>query len=251
MLFKEFGDKNLPTIIFLHGGGLSWWQWRYQIDTFKNEFHVIVFIIDGHGDDYNNTFKTIGESAKNILEYIKTKCNGKVYAICGLSLGAQIAIEVISQESDITEYAVIESALVIPMKLTAKFVVPTFKLCYGLIKKKWFAKLQAKQLLIPDSIFDEYFADTKLMSKETLINFTVSNADYLIPATLKKTKAKTLILCGEKELSVMKKSARLLNKEVLGSTLIILKNRRHGEISIVYPKEYVELVKDFFSNKSI
>lgn len=26
MKFKEFGNRELPTIIFLHGGGLSWWS---------------------------------------------------------------------------------------------------------------------------------------------------------------------------------------------------------------------------------
>ena len=26
MIFKEFGDKNAPVIVFLHGGGLSWWK---------------------------------------------------------------------------------------------------------------------------------------------------------------------------------------------------------------------------------
>ena len=28
MKFKEFGDKNKPAIVLLHGGGLSWWSYK-------------------------------------------------------------------------------------------------------------------------------------------------------------------------------------------------------------------------------
>ena len=27
MKFHEFGDKNLPTILLIHGGGSSWWNY--------------------------------------------------------------------------------------------------------------------------------------------------------------------------------------------------------------------------------
>jgi len=37
MIFKEFGNKNMPVIIFLHGGGLSWWSWKPQIKALQKE----------------------------------------------------------------------------------------------------------------------------------------------------------------------------------------------------------------------
>jgi pimeloyl-ACP methyl ester carboxylesterase len=30
MKYKEFGNKKSPTIILLHGGGLSWWSLKWS-----------------------------------------------------------------------------------------------------------------------------------------------------------------------------------------------------------------------------
>ena len=30
MNFKEYGNKNKDTIMLLHGGGLSWWNYREE-----------------------------------------------------------------------------------------------------------------------------------------------------------------------------------------------------------------------------
>jgi predicted esterase len=35
MIFKEFGNKNKPVIIFLHGSGLSWWSLKPQIEALR------------------------------------------------------------------------------------------------------------------------------------------------------------------------------------------------------------------------
>ncbi|BCC18523.1 TPA: alpha/beta hydrolase [Bacillus paranthracis] len=248
MIFKEFGNKNMPVIIFLHGGGLSWWSFKPQIEALKKEYYIVTPIIDGHGDDWNNTFVSIKESAEQVINYIKENCNGKVFAICGLSIGAQIVVEIISQECDITENAVIESALVYPMKMAVTLTVPMYNVCYGLIKKRWYAKLQAKTLNVPDELFETYYEDSSRMTKETLINITKSNGDYSIPSTLCKTKAKTLILVGEKELSIMKKSATLLHDTINGSFLKVIKKNGHGEISLIHPDKYLDIVQHFFVN---
>lgn len=247
MIFKEFGDKKKPIIILLHGGGLSWWSLKPQIEALQKDYFVVAPIIDGHGDDWKNTFISISKSAESIISYIEDNYNGRVFAICGLSIGAQIAVEMLSQKSDITEYAVIESALVCPMKLAVKFTVPMYNICYGLIKKRWFAKLQAKTLNIPEELFETYYLDSSHMSKESLINITTSNGTYSISKRLYNTKAKVLILVGEKELSAMKKSAELLHNTIKGSSLKIIENGSHGEISLMHTNRYIDILKNFFN----
>lgn len=71
-----------------------------------------------------------------------------------------------------------------------------------------------------------------------------------MPDTLCCAKAKTLILVGEKELPAMKKSAKLIHNTINGSALKIIKNSAHGEISLVYPDKYLDLLMNFFKNNS-
>lgn len=248
MIFKEFGNKSMPVIIFLHGGGLSWWSWKPQIEALQKDYCIVAPIIDGHGEACDTTFVSIKESAEQVIKYIKENCYGKVFAICGLSIGAQIAVEILSKECDITEYAVIESALVYPIKMAIALTVPMYNMCYGLIKKRWFSKLQAKSLNVPDRLFDAYYEESTRMTKESLINITISNGGYSMPSTLCNTKAKTLILVGGKELSVMKKSALLLHETINGSFLKVIEKSGHGEISLVYSDKYLNLLEQLFVN---
>ena len=240
MIFKEIGNEDLPTIILLHGGGLSDWSLLSVANRLKENYHVITTIIDGHGEDGQSTFISIQNSATKIIEYINTKENGRVYAMAGLSIGAQLVCEVIAQQRTITKYAVIESALAYPIKCTTALTIPTYQLCYGLVKKRWFAKLQAKTLCVPEEMFESYFQDSLKISKESLINITLSNGNYLLNESIANTQAKVLIIVGEKELRVMKKSAYLLKRTINDSTLFIAPKMKHGELSLAYPDKYVE-----------
>ncbi len=59
MLFTEKGDKSLPTIILLHGNGLSDWSWDRVVKELQEEYHIVTPIIDGHGEDFETEFTSI------------------------------------------------------------------------------------------------------------------------------------------------------------------------------------------------
>lgn len=250
MIFRETVNKELPTIILLHGGGLSWWSLQAIIEKLKSEFHVVTPIIDGHGDNGNEEFISIEDSAAKLIDFIDTNCNGKVFAIGGLSIGAQIVTEVLSQRENISEYAVIESALVYPIKGAAAMTVPTYKLFYGLVKKRWFSRMQAKTLCVPPNMFEQYYQDSLRISKQSLINIALSNGNYNLKSSISKSNSKVLVIVGAKEIGVMRKSAKRLHEAIFGSTLYIAPAMKHGELSLVYPQKYVELIKSFFTNQN-
>jgi pimeloyl-ACP methyl ester carboxylesterase len=246
MIFKETNNNDLPIIILLHGGGLSSWALESVVKELKTKFHVVTPIIDGHGEDGHEQFVTISDSAQKLLTYIDEHCNGKVYAIAGLSIGAQIVIETLSIRYNVAEYAIIESALVYPIKGIVAMTKPLFKFSYGLIKKRWFAKMQAKELCISNDMFEKYYEDSIKMTKQSLINITISNGNYNLKSSIKNTKSKVLIIVGDKERKIMKKSAKRLNEEISGSRIYIAKNMKHGELSMRYPEKYIEIMNNLF-----
>ena len=100
MVIKEYGKENTNTIMLLHGGGLSWWNYREEAEILSNEFHVVLPILDGHAES-DRDFIDINSNATEIITYIDNNYGGKVMAICGLSLGAQVLIEILSIRADI------------------------------------------------------------------------------------------------------------------------------------------------------
>ena len=250
MVIKEYGKQNKETIMLLHGGGLSWWNYKIEIELLQKRFHVVIPILDGHAES-DAEFISIEENAMRIISFIDEHYSGHILMIGGLSLGAQILLEILSQKNDICDYAIIESALALPMKITYKMIKPSFSLCYGLISKKWFSKLQFNSLKIRKELFNEYYQDTCNIKKDSLIAFMEANAKYQIKNSLRNTSAKVLILVGGKEREIMKTSARKIQEVIAGSNLEILHGYYHGQLSINYANQYVEKIESLVSTSHI
>ncbi len=243
----EFGQQNPDVIMLLHGGGLSWWNYREAAQKLAVQYHVVLPVLDGHADS-NSSFTTIEANASSLISYIDTHFGGQVLAIGGLSLGGQIAVEMLSQRRDICQYALLESTLVQPMKMTAALIGPAFGMSYGLVKQKWFAKMQADYLGIPKAMFGDYFRDTCKISKADMIAFLKANSLYTIRPGLAETRAKVLIVAGAKEQKSIRTSAKLLHQAIPGSSMEILPGLRHGDLSLNKPELYVQVLTDWIGD---
>ena len=239
MQYVEYGAQNPETVILLHGGGLSWWNYREVAQLLADKYHIILPVLDGHADS-DIPFTSIEDNAARILSFIDQHLDGKVIALGGLSLGGQIAVEMLTQRPDICRFALLESTLVKPSKLTHALIKPTFGVSYGLIKQKWFAKLQAAYLGIPQKLFGDYYRDTCKISKEDMIAFLQSNSAYSIKPALRDTQAKVHIVFGSKEQASICTSGKLLNRMIPDSTLEVLPGYHHGDLSLNHPEQYAQ-----------
>ena len=243
MNYVEYGKENNNIILLLHGGGLSWWNYEDAAKSLQKDYHIILPILDGHAKS-DQPFTTIEDNAAEIIDFIDEHFGGKVFLIGGLSLGGQILLEILSQRKDICKYAIIESALVIPSKLTYAMIEPAFGSCYGLIKHKWFSKLQFKSLKIKPDLFDFYFRDTCAISKKDMIAFLQANSLYSLKKSIKNCTAKVYIFVGGKENHAMQKSARIIHQTLPESSLQILPELYHGDFSINHGKEYAKIIRE-------
>lgn len=67
-------------------------------------------------------------------------------------------LEILSQRKDICKYAIVESVLVIPSKFTYSMIKSAFGSCYGLIKYKWFSKLQDSFIQVLPNMYHGEFS---------------------------------------------------------------------------------------------
>ena len=241
MIVKEYGKSNKDIIMLLHGGGLSWWNYEEVSEILKSNYHVILPILDGHSGS-DRDFTSIENNANEIIEYIDNNYNGNVKLIGGLSLGAQILLDILSKRDNICEYAIIESALVCPMKMTNRLIELLINMSYGLINKKWFSKLQFKSLKIKEELFNKYYIDSSNITKDNMISFLKANSNYHLK-NIKTNKSKSIVIVGSKERPIMIKSAKIIHDELINSELEILSGYYHGDLSINHPNEYAEKVK--------
>ena len=94
MNYIEYGKENRDAIILLHGGGLSWWNYKKAAEILGTKYYVILPMLDGHASS-DKEFTSIEDNAAEIIEFIDMKFNGSVLMIGGLSLGGQILLEIL------------------------------------------------------------------------------------------------------------------------------------------------------------
>ena len=242
--YEEYGDKDAPLIVFLHGGGVSGWMWEKQISYFCQRYHCVVPDLPGHGKSCEDTYFSMKQAAVQIIDLIDKISNNRKVSMIGFSLGAQIIVQIVSMRPTLIDTAVIISALVRPMPSLNKWIAPTIKLASPLIANRTFSKIQAKTMYIPKEKFQQYYDESCRMPPQTLISVLKENMSFAIPENFKHVKTSMLIIVGEKEKSMMKKSANDLVASNQHCEGMVIADIGHG-ISLAKPTLFNEIVDNW------
>ncbi|CAG9620332.1 alpha/beta fold hydrolase [Sutcliffiella rhizosphaerae] len=247
--YKEYGDKSAPLMVFLHGGGVSDWMWDKQVEYFTH-YHCIVPIFRGHGLHNDEMPFSIKGSAEEIITLIEEKAEGKKVILNGFSLGSQVIIQLLSMKPKLIDFAIINSASVRPMAIGKKLIKPTIQLSFPLIKNKYFSKLQAKTLYVSEDYFERYYEESCQIKLDTLVRVLEENMSFGIPEDFKRANTKILVTVGEKEKSIMIKSAREIVAANTNCTGIIIPKVGHG-VSLAKPDYFNHMVEDWLQKGTL
>ncbi|QRG86258.1 alpha/beta fold hydrolase [Bulleidia sp. zg-1006] len=256
MRFHEFGDKKFPHILLIHGGGNSWWTYLRQARILSDQFHVILPTLDGHGEEYQKDYISTEKSAQQIMDYIKNNCNGKLFAIGGVSLGGQIAIELLSLDSDIAQKAIIDGSICIPQPNLSRISTIIVKIFGKLMFSKSAGKIQLSlmkkmypNMAYPEEIGNYYMEDMPRLPMKTLIKmYETYMGTYRLKESITENKAQVLYIYGEKEMRCVKESAKLFQKMHPACILYEAKGYNHGYLSAYLPLEWIQPVNPFLTN---
>lgn len=243
--YTECGDTSGPLIVFIHGGGVSGWMWKKQLEYFTN-YHCLVPDLPGHGNSVNSTTFNIHTSATKIIELLEEKGTGKNITVIGFSIGAQILIEMLSLKPNLINYAIINSALVRPIPF-AQLWATSLKLFLPLINNRAFSRIQAQSMYIDDDNFETYYQESRLMDKDMFVSIMHANMTFKLPTNFKSASSKILVTVGEKEKGMMKKSLADIVENNPNCKGLIIPEVGHG-ISLANPDFFNKLVEDWIRN---
>lgn len=249
---EEKGSKEGTPIVFIHGGGISGWMWKKQLEHFA-DYHCIVPDLPEHGKSINEKPLSISDSAKRIAELIKQKTKeGKAHVV-GHSLGGKVIIELLSTNPEVVDHAVVASALFRPVPMgKLLFNKVTYKTTVAMLKNKRMLDWQAGQFNFPDAYYTENFInESKALTVEMLERIYGELYKHLaIPETLKNAAAPTLIVAGEMELKAMKQSMHDLLHVMPNAKGALVRNVAHQ-----YPwsmhNTFSQLIRGWIENQEI
>jgi len=262
LYFQVFGPATAPTIIFLHGGGVSGWMWQPQIEQL-HDFHCLVPDLPEQGQSVNEKPFTIHGSAERIAELIRTRAhNGKAHVV-GLSEGAQITVALLSIASERVDHAIISSALVHPIPggslMTPNLIALSYRWFVQPLKhSEWWIRLNMRYAAgIPAKYYLPFSQSFKSVTESEFINLLVENQRFRLPQGLDRIKVPTLIISGKKEYVAMRQSARDLATAILGARAYeVLHTRKMSAAeehnwSLTVPELFTQTVRAWITDQPL
>lgn len=212
--FKETGKKNPETIVFIHGGGMSGWMWDEQVEAF-NDYHCIVPDLPEHGKSRDvKPFTMIG-AAEILIKIIKDHAKNRRAHLVGISLGAQLIVQIMSMAPELVDHAFVSGTLVhrIPhTRSLLKLLDYAIKVYEPVKDTDFFIKANMRTYNMPKKYFEKFKENTYQIENESLDRILKENMFFKLPDGLEKVQSPVLVTAGEKDYKIIKESAMdLLN----------------------------------------
>jgi pimeloyl-ACP methyl ester carboxylesterase len=211
---RECGPISAPTICFLHGGGISGWMWRPQVEALQDTYHCLVPDLPEHGLSAATRPFSIADAARRTVELIRERAHGGRAHVIGLSEGAQVAVQLLGSAAVIVDHAIISSALVHPLPGLGLLGPRTLALIFNLFAAPFqgsdtYVRLNMRYgNALPEQYFREAREDTRRMTADSFTHMILENQRFRMPPGLDQVQVPALIVAGQHELAIVRRSAR-------------------------------------------
>lgn len=213
---RECGPAAAPTICFLHGGGVGGWMWRPQVEVFQHDYHCLIPDLPEHGLSADTRPLTIVDAARRVAQLIAERAHGGRAHVVGVSLGAQIVVQLLSVDPKVVDHAFVSSASLHEVPSFGLLSPPSLALTYWLFLAPFkgndgYIRLNMKGAAgLPDGYFQEFRASFRGMTAEAFVHTLTENQRFRLPAGLEHMQTPTLVTAGLHEYAIMRRSAREL-----------------------------------------
>jgi pimeloyl-ACP methyl ester carboxylesterase len=211
----EHGPADAPSVLLLHGGGVSGWMWRPVVERISG-YHCLVPDLPEHGRSLAVAPFTIRDSAERLAALVRDRAHGGRAHVVGLSLGGQVGLQLAATAPERVASLLVTGVSLHPSPHAAWMRHPLGRrLLDGTLRAYWPWRLTPALLRanmrgfeVPDAFAAEFAQDTRAMTPEAMgrIVFDESQA-FTLPGDLGAAEAPMLVLVGEREDPVMVRSA--------------------------------------------
>ena len=87
-------NPDRPTVVFIHGSGLTKGLWHYQVDALAARMNTVAIDLPGHGESNPPALTRVEDLAEGVMRFIESQRLPRPIP-CGLSLGGAIALQML------------------------------------------------------------------------------------------------------------------------------------------------------------
>ncbi|MFZ1396553.1 MAG: alpha/beta fold hydrolase, partial [Candidatus Promineifilaceae bacterium] len=110
----EYGTVGQPTILFLHGLGVSSWMWLEQLESLQEQYHLLAVDLPGNGESYQNEWVSFADTAVTLSQIIQTRASNGQAHVVGLSLGGYTALTLLNNHPELVLSTLVSGVTIRP-----------------------------------------------------------------------------------------------------------------------------------------
>ena len=244
MHVNTFGSAGNSPVLLLHGGGVAGWMWDSLRRDLEPEHYVLVPDLPGHGASAGQPYRSHGQTVQSLVEILTREVQRPVRVV-GFSMGAQLTVQLASSHPELVAGVLVVSAQAKTMPFT-QLTLQALALASPLARRRWFARLQARELFVPPELMEQYIRTSAGISRSTLVGSVGDNLRFQLPDGWSKFPGQALVMVGERERSLMRRSAETLSAALPGCELEVVEGCGHG-IPFQRPEWFGRRVSDWLA----
>jgi pimeloyl-ACP methyl ester carboxylesterase len=239
LFVKETGLSGGIPIVLIHGGGGALWTWD-EVVPLLHDYRCILPDLPEHGQTGLNVGPfSISGSADLLADLIRQRSpTGKAHVV-GLSVGAQIGVEMLAKTPDVLESAVISSAQLCPepgdgwgiYSESAMAAVYWLGIAPFKHSDRWIRMNMKYSAGIPGRYFEAFRRNFQSITRDGWAHVMADNFRYRLPDGLGKAHLPVLLVAGTKETGTIRVSHQLLAEKLPNAKAVLIGNHKTWSVA--------------------
>ncbi len=246
MNFIGYGNRNNKSILFIHGLASTADLCFKPLLPYLQDYFVIFCELDGHYGSDPEDLTSLEKTIDSIESYILNEMGGSVFGICGFSMGATIAVELIGRGNISASRVLLDGAITADLGLMARPFTYAFTIGTSRIKnKKPIPKFLLDKIMGKDnrSVIEMMYPQ---ISKKTIKNACKYIYHYKVPKNLNRFSNSIMFWRGSNE-PIPEKSEKILREYLPQMETEVFEGMGHGQFLHEHSQEYAEKLKVFLA----
>jgi hypothetical protein len=252
----EFGENNEKTFLMFQCTAEPWWVFKPSAETIAQDFHVFLFISDGH-DEMGTDFVSIEKNVEQAVSYLFERGIERLDMLYGVSMGGASVMYLLANQLMPVQKAIVDAGLT-PYPYP-KWFCRLIALKDFLMVRIGFSSLKLMKLIMPPARWtpegqdpEEHYQKLYEFGKSHYSNKTIYNVfwsanNYPMPNHVPTIDTKMEYWYGEEEKKVRKNDLTYAKKAFPQLVFKEFKGLAHAELVMMFPKRFHQEVMRFWN----
>lgn len=245
MLFNEFGSKENPPVMLLHGMMQDWHSEYEMLKSLEEHYRLIIPAQDGFYDG-SDDFTSFADQCRQIEEYIHENYGGKIHGAYGASQGGLMLTELLTRNKIDMGKVIMDGCYVAHQGKLSGIITAwmfkkykdtgTFPVIIHIMMKLMGTSLED----MSDGLTVGLYMNA---SDQTVNRNFIENYTYRTRPEIAENETMVYLWCGSKEPYALK-SHNILKKYLKNYEEEIMDSYGHGEFLMKHTDECCKKIRD-------